>query len=53
MVKTQEEIPKVYPHAAVTEYKNPWGEVHLRVIRIPKADIEAAQKGRQLTYPLP
>jgi hypothetical protein len=51
--KIQEKIPKIYPHTVLTEYRNPWGNVHLRVYRIPRADIEAAQKGMNLAPPLP
>jgi hypothetical protein len=53
MVAAQEKIPKIYPHTVLTEYRNPWGNVHLRVYRIPRADIEAAQKGMKLAPPLP
>jgi hypothetical protein len=51
--KIQEGIPKLYPHTVLTEYKNPWDKVYLRVYRIPKADIEAAQKRSKLAPPLP
>ncbi len=34
-----------YPHATITELRDPWNVIYERIVRIPKADVEAAQKG--------
>jgi hypothetical protein len=53
LVKAQEEIKKCYPNAQVTDYRNKWNQIFLRVIRIPLSDLLAAQKGKTLLLPLP
>lgn len=53
LVEVQAALPKVYPHMTRTEYRNPFNVVYVVMMRIPKTDIEAAQKGKTLGPLLP
>ncbi len=53
LTKPQELIKSVYPHAQVTDYRNKWEQLFLRVIRIPLSDVLEAQKGSATLEPLP
>ncbi len=53
LLQFKEEFGRYYPHAVETQVKVTLSSVFLDLIRIPKADIEDAQKGKPLGEPLP
>ncbi len=44
---------KYYPHATLTQFRDPWNKPYENMILIPKSDIEAAQKGLRLENAVP
>ena len=53
LVPFKKDFGRYYPHAVETQVNDPSDSVFLDLIRIPKADIVAAQKGKPLGEPLP
>ncbi len=49
----QDDCLKWYPKAVWTDYKNPWGELYARSVRISREDIQALQNGKTVGDPLP
>jgi hypothetical protein len=45
LLEAQRQLPSFYPNMARTEYRNQFGVLYCVQMRIPKADIEARQKG--------